>query len=236
VLTVAAEYGVSRFVNVSTDKAANPTSVLGRTKRVAERLTAWHAEHAEGTYLSVRFGNVLGSRGSMLHTFLEQIDQGGPVTVTDPKVTRYFMTIPEACQLVIQSAAIGRDGEVLVLEMGRPVRILEVAQRLIARSGKDVGIVFTGLRPGEKVHEQLFGEGEIGVRPHHPLISHVPVPPLAPDALEHDALESLCACSDGVPADVNQAADHSAPVPTLRPPVRETSPLLFSAPMRRVDG
>lgn len=187
-LELSAEFGVEKFVNISTDKAANPTSVLGRTKRIAEQLTAWYGQHAEGTYLSVRFGNVLGSRGSMLHTFTQQISRGGPVTVTHPEVTRYFMTIPEASELVIQAGAIGSDGEVLVLDMGEPVRILDVARRLIVHSGKDIDIVFTGLRPNEKLHEDLFSTGEADARPHHPLISHVRVPPLHPKDICHIAL------------------------------------------------
>jgi dTDP-glucose 4,6-dehydratase len=180
VLELAAEFGVRQFVNISTDKAANPTSVLGKTKRLAEQLTAWHGRNAAGTYLSVRFGNVLGSRGSMLHTFQQQIEMGGPITVTHPEITRYFMTIPEASELVIQGAAIGRDAEVLVLDMGEPVRILDVAKRLITHSGKDVEIVFTGLRPNEKMHEELFSVDEQGSRPFHPMISHVRVPEIAP--------------------------------------------------------
>ncbi len=187
-LELSAEFGVDKFVNISTDKAANPTSVLGKTKRLAEQLTAWYGQHASGTYLSVRFGNVLGSRGSMLHTFRQQIERGGPITVTHPDVTRYFMTIPEASELVIQAGAIGSDGEVLVLDMGEPVRILDVARRLVTHSGQDVEIVFTGLRPNEKLHEDLFSENETGVRPQHPLISHVAVPPIAPAQLDrvHD--------------------------------------------------
>lgn len=180
VLRAARANGCQRFVNVSTDKAADPTSVLGRTKRAAEQLTAWYAQGTSGTYLSVRFGNVLGSRGSMLHTFTSQIRAGGPVTVTHPEITRYFMTIPEACQLVIQAGAVGGPGEVLVLDMGQPVSILQVAQRLIAQSGKKVEIVFTGLRSGEKMHEALLSEAERGVRRSHPLITHVGVPPLSP--------------------------------------------------------
>lgn len=180
VLRAARAHGCGRFVNVSTDKAADPTSVLGQTKRVAEQLTAWYAEGASGTYLSVRFGNVLGSRGSMLHTFTTQIRAGGPVTVTHPEVTRYFMTIPEACELVVQAGAVGSPGEVLVLDMGEPVSILDVAHRLIAQSGKKIEVVFTGLRPGEKLHEALLSHGEDGVRRSHPLITHVAVPPLSP--------------------------------------------------------
>lgn len=179
-LELSAEFGVKKFVNISTDKAANPTSVLGKTKRLAEQLTAWYGQHASGTYLSVRFGNVLGSRGSMLHTFRQQIDRGGPITVTHPDVTRFFMTIPEASELVIQAGAIGSDCEVLVLDMGEPVRILDVARRLVTHSGEDIEIVFTGLRPNEKLHEDLFSENETGARPHHPLISHVSVPAVDP--------------------------------------------------------
>ena len=194
VLEAAAKVGVERFVNISTDKAADATSVLGRSKRIAERLTAHyarlvssdggHESSSRGTFLSVRFGNVLGSRGSVLSAFAKQIADGGPVTVTHPDVTRYFMTIPEAVQLVIQAAAIGRAGEVLVLDMGEPVRIVDVARQLIEMSDADVEIVFTGLRPGEKLHEQLFGAGERDERPFHPLISHVEVPPLAPDQVD----------------------------------------------------
>jgi FlaA1/EpsC-like NDP-sugar epimerase len=173
------------FVNISTDKAANPTSVLGYSKRITERLTAHASRTSEGTFLSVRFGNVLGSRGSVLTAFSAQIESGGPITVTHPKVTRYFMTVQEAVQLVIQAAAIGRDGEALILEMGRPVRIDQVARRLAERSCQPVDIVYTGLRPGEKLHEELFGAGERDVRPLHPLISHVAVPPLDPGAVRH---------------------------------------------------
>lgn len=180
VLRAARANGCQRFVNVSTDKAADPTSVLGRTKRTAERLTAWYAQGTRGTYLSVRFGNVLGSRGSVLHTFTAQIRAGGPVTVTHPGITRYFMTIPESCTLVIQAGAVGGPGEVLVLDMGEPVSILDVAKRMIAQSGKRIEIIFTGLRPGEKMHEVLLSETERGRRRSHPLITHVPVPPMSP--------------------------------------------------------
>lgn len=184
VLRAAQHSGVKVFVNISTDKAANPVSVLGYSKRVAERLTAHiGAETPTGVYLSVRFGNVLGSRGSVLTSFKDQIAKGGPVTVTDRDVTRFFMTIPEAVQLVIQAGAIGRTGEVLVLDMGEPVRIFDVARRLIAQAPRPVPVVFTGLRPGEKLHEELFGDGELDHRPRHPLIAHAVVPPLDPASL-----------------------------------------------------
>jgi FlaA1/EpsC-like NDP-sugar epimerase len=176
VLDAAIAVGVDRFVNISTDKAADPISVLGHTKLACERMTARVGSRHPGTWLSVRFGNVLGSRGSMLGTFQAQIAAGGPVTVTHPDVTRYFMTIEEAVQLVIQSGAIGKDGETLVLDMGEPVRIDDVARLMIGESGKLVQIQYTGLRPGEKLQEVLFGEGEHGVCREHPMISHVEPP------------------------------------------------------------
>lgn len=182
-LEVAAAHGVERFVNISTDKAADPVNVLGYTKRVAERLTAHVARQNNGTYLSVRFGNVLGSRGSVLTVFREQVAAGGPVTVSDPDVTRYFMTVEEAVQLVIQAGAVGGDGQALVLDMGTPVRIADVAHRLAEASRDPVEIVYTGLRPGEKLHEDLFGQGEDDQRPAHPLIAHVDVPPMCPESL-----------------------------------------------------
>jgi FlaA1/EpsC-like NDP-sugar epimerase len=186
-LRLSQEYGVDRFVNVSTDKAADPISVLGYTKRLAERLTAHVAREASGTFLSVRFGNVLGSRGSVLTAFRAQLEAGGPITVTDPDVTRYFMTVEEAVQLVIQAGALAQPGEALVLDMGAPVRIASVAERLAAQSDRPVQIVYTGLRPGEKLQEVLLGEGERDLRPIHPLISHVDVPPCDPgDVLQLD--------------------------------------------------
>ena len=192
VLDAAGATGVTHFVNISTDKAADPTSVLGYSKRVAEGLTAGAAERYPGTFLSVRFGNVLGSRGSVLTGFRAQIEAGGPVTVTDPDVTRYFMTVSEAVQLVVQAGAVGCDGEALVLDMGEPVRIDDVARQLAAQSTRPIEIVYTGLRPGEKLHEVLLAEGEADERPAHPLISHVPVPALAPSDL--DPLEAAAGC------------------------------------------
>ena len=183
VLEAARSVGVRTFVNISTDKAANPTSVLGRSKRIAERLTAGAATGSTGVYLSVRFGNVLGSRGSVLSTFTEQLARGGPITITDPDVTRFFMTIPEAVHLVVQASVIGRSGEALVLDMGAPVRIADLAHQLMEISGKSVPVVYTGLRKGEKLHEELFGEEEVDTRPLHPAISHVAVPPLDPERL-----------------------------------------------------
>lgn len=206
VLEAAAAVGVTTFVNISTDKAADPTSVLGYSKRAAERLTADMARRADGAYLSVRFGNVLGSRGSVLHTFTAQIEAGGPVTVVHPDVTRYFMTVEEAVQLVIQAGAIGEDGEVMILDMGQPVRIVDMAQQLIAMSGKDIEIVYTGLREGEKLHEELFGAAESDERSKHPLVSHAHVDPLSADVVrsfdvaEHHHLGLLQAFEDWVHA------------------------------------
>ena len=204
VLDLAVEYGVTHFVNISTDKAAQPTSVLGETKRLAEQLTAEAATRADGTYISVRFGNVLGSRGSVLPLFREQVAHGGPVTVTHPDVTRYFMTIPEACELVVQAGALGDDGEVMVLDMGEQVRIVELAERLIAESGRDIEIVFTGLRPGEKLAEELFSPTEQPMASAHPLISRVAVPPVPPHlvAVAHtdDGIVDLSDASEIRPA------------------------------------
>ena len=183
-LRASVKFKVETFVNISTDKAANPTSNLGKSKFICEQLTASAAKLASSTqYLSVRFGNVLGSRGSVLISFREQIRNGGPVTVTHPDVTRFFMTVSEAVQLVIQAGAIGKSGETLVLDMGKPVRILDVAQEMVRASKKPIEIVFTGLRTGEKLHEVLFSDIEAGARPIHPLVMHVSVEPLDVDLL-----------------------------------------------------
>jgi FlaA1/EpsC-like NDP-sugar epimerase len=183
-LRVSERHHVAHFVNISTDKAADSTSVLGTTKRIAEQLTSWYAARGAGHFISVRFGNVLGSRGSMLHTFNAQIEAGGPITVTHPDVTRYFMTIPEACELVVQAGTMGGSGDVMVLEMGTPVKILDVAQRMIELSrASGVEIVFTGLRTGEKLHERLFSDEEHPVVTEHPMIRSVAVPPIDPAEL-----------------------------------------------------
>lgn len=179
VLRAAQGSGVGIFVNISTDKAADPVCVLGYSKRIAERLTADMAKHAPGRYLSVRFGNVLGSRGSVIPAFTRQITRGGPVTVTHHDVQRYFMLIPEACQLVMQAAVMGHAGEVMVLDMGTPVRIREIAETLIAMSGRDdIEVVYTGLRPGEKMSEDLFNAADRSRATPHRLVTSVDVPAL----------------------------------------------------------
>jgi FlaA1/EpsC-like NDP-sugar epimerase len=183
-LQAAARVGVGRFVNISTDKAADPICVLGFTKRIAERLTAGCDPAMVG--ISVRFGNVLGSQGSVIPLFEQQIRRGGPVTITHPEVTRYFMTIEEAVQLVVQAGALGLAGEVLVLDMGEPVRIVELARELIGEiePGIDIPFEYTGLRPGEKLHEVLVGRDETLPRRPHDLITGYAVPTLAPEGLD----------------------------------------------------
>lgn len=195
VLQAAHKAGVSHLVNISTDKAADASSVLGKTKRLAEQLTAWFADTYSLRYVSVRFGNVLGSRGSVLYTFKNQIESGKPITITHPDVSRYFMTIPEACQLVIEAGSIGKAGNVMVLDMGQPVKILNIAKRLIKEAGSNNEIVFTGLRPGEKVSEVLFSNFESGEPTSHELISQVGVPPIAPDSIG-EIKESIISTKD----------------------------------------
>lgn len=161
---VAGRYGVDRFVMISTDKAVNPTNVMGATKQVAEKVVHMMNDVYDTKYITVRFGNVLGSRGSVIPLFRKQIAAGGPVTVTDAEMTRYFMTIPEAAQLVMQAGSMGKGGEVFLLDMGKPVKIIDLARNMIRLSGfepdKDVKIKITGLRPGEKLYEELLTAGE----------------------------------------------------------------------------
>jgi FlaA1/EpsC-like NDP-sugar epimerase len=192
---VAAELGVKRFVLVSTDKAVNPKNVLGRTKVICEWIVeAAAARERNGTrFISVRFGNVLGSSGSVIPLFRRQIALGGPVTVTHPDMTRYFMTIPEASQLIVQAGAIGESGDIYVLDMGLPVRIVDLAHNMIRLSGKepgrDIQVEFIGARPGEKLHEELWGNGEDAVATRHSKILRCATRPVDPSWLEDELAE-----------------------------------------------
>ena len=174
VADTAVRYGVERFVMVSTDKAVNPTNVMGATKRVAELYTQSLNEHGKTKFIATRFGNVLGSNGSVVPLFRKQIEAGGPLTVTHTDITRYFMTIPEACNLVLEAGAMGKGGEVFVFDMGEPVKIMDMAKKMVKLSGlelgKDIKIEVTGLRPGEKLYEELLASSENTLPTHHPKI------------------------------------------------------------------
>jgi len=195
----ACRYDVAHFVMISTDKAVNPASVMGASKRIAEMYIQDLSRPSPTQFVTVRFGNVLASEGSVIPIFKQQIAEGGPVTVTHPEMKRYFMTISEAAQLVLQAATMGRGGEIFVLDMGDPVRILDLAKELIIlsgfRPGVDIQITFTGLRPGEKLFEELRIEGENIQRTHHPKISVSRNAPIDTDRL-HARLAELLALTD----------------------------------------
>jgi FlaA1/EpsC-like NDP-sugar epimerase len=199
VADVAVEHGAERFLLISTDKALNPNSVYGQSKTLCEWIVAAHGERDDvpTRFVAVRFGNVLNSAGSVIPRFRRQIERGGPVTVTDPEMTRFFMTIPEAVALVVQAGSIGGRGRIFVLEMGEPVRILELARNMIRLSGKepdrDIQISFIGARPGEKIHEELFAENETWQPTTHPKIVALDVSAVYRTCLdgELDALERL---------------------------------------------
>ena len=216
VADVAGRHGVERFVMISTDKAVNPTSVMGATKRVAEKVIISMNDTYDTKYITVRFGNVLGSRGSVIPLFKKQIEAGGPVTVTDPEMTRYFMTIPEASQLVLQAGAMGKGGEVFLLDMGEPVKIIDLARNMIRLSGlepdKDIHIKITGLRPGEKKYEDLLTSEEGTNRTNHTKIFEA-----ALDTVDRDWLIEKISTFDSCETDMDVIGVLQDIIPTYTP-------------------
>ena len=216
VADVAGRHGVERFVMISTDKAVNPTSVMGATKRVAEKVIISMNDTYDTKYITVRFGNVLGSRGSVIPLFKKQIEAGGPVTVTDPEMTRYFMTIPEASQLVLQAGAMGKGGEVFLLDMGEPVKIIDLARNMIRLSGlepdKDIHIKITGLRPGEKKYEELLTSEEGTNRTNHTKIFEAPL-----DTVDRDWLIEKIGTFDSCETDMDVIGVLQDIIPTYTP-------------------
>ncbi len=237
---LAAEFAVERFVFISTDKAVNPKTVMGQSKALCEWIVEsfGHRRDVSTRFVAVRFGNVLNSSGSVIPIFRKQIERGGPVTVTHPEMTRYFMTIPEAVSLVVQAGAIGGYGQVFVLDMGEPVRIVDLAQNMIRLSGKqprlpddpvtspkDVRIVFVGSRPGEKIHEELWSEDESVAATSHPKILRLSRPPVDPDWLAEQLAELERLADEGdtleVVGKLQRVVRHplrlTAPPPAARP-------------------
>ena len=216
VADVAGRHGVERFVMISTDKAVNPTSVMGATKRVAEKVIISMNDTYDTKYITVRFGNVLGSRGSVIPLFKKQIEAGGPVTVTDSEMTRYFMTIPEASQLVLQAGAMGKGGEVFLLDMGEPVKIIDLARNMIRLSGlepdKDIHIKITGLRPGEKKYEELLTSEEGTNRTNHTKIFEA-----ALDTVDRDWLIDKISTFDSCETDMDVIGVLQDIIPTYTP-------------------
>jgi FlaA1/EpsC-like NDP-sugar epimerase len=192
---VAIEFGAKRFVLVSTDKAVNPKTVMGQSKALCEWIVEafGHRDDVETRFVAVRFGNVLGSSGSVIPIFRRQIEQGGPVTVTHPEMTRFFMTIPEAVSLTVQAGAIGGRGEIFVLDMGEPVRIVDLARSMILLSGRDperdIAIEYVGARPGEKLHEELWSDDETVASTGHPKIRLVTRPTVSASWLGDELAE-----------------------------------------------
>jgi len=174
IANLSIKYNVDKFVMISTDKAVKPTSVMGASKRIAEIYVQSLNKLNKTKFITTRFGNVLGSSGSVIPLFKEQIEKGGPITITDANVTRYFMTIPEACRLVLEAGAMGKGGEIFIFDMGKSVKIVDLAKKMIQLSGltlgKDIQIKYTGLRPGEKLYEELLNDKENTLPTHHPQI------------------------------------------------------------------
>ena len=234
-VTVCEEFQVQRFMMVSTDKAVNPTNVMGATKRMCEMIVGSAGTRGNTVYSATRFGNVLGSAGSVIPLFKRQIAHGGPITLTDKRIIRYFMTIPEASQLVLQSGAMARNGELFVLDMGQPVKILELAENMIRLSGVEgIEIVETGLRPGEKLYEELLVKTEALDRTENSLIFIERDTPLPWEEIQRrlKVLEDACATGDDdavrqalkqvvptfhSPEEVNAKAEQAAEMKMQRP-------------------
>ncbi|MGH7618531.1 MAG: polysaccharide biosynthesis protein, partial [Gemmatimonadaceae bacterium] len=234
IVDAAIAVGVHHLVLISTDKAVHPTNVMGATKRVAEHVVR-HAALVHGrNFVAVRFGNVLGSQGSVVPIFANQIKDGGPVTVTHPEMRRYFMTIPEAVQLVLQAGALGRGGELFMLDMGNPVKIVDLARDMIRLSGleegTDIQIHFTGIRPGEKLHEEMFFSDELAERTEHPKVlrarNGVPTP------FEISAIEDLIRAAEADADDLVIRRLLSRAVPDFSA-VESTPPLHGEEPAAR---
>jgi FlaA1/EpsC-like NDP-sugar epimerase len=214
VADLAVKYGAERFVMVSTDKAVNPTNVMGASKRLAEMYVQGLASvpGQRTRFITTRFGNVLGSNGSVILRFKDQIERGGPVTVTHPNITRYFMTIPEACQLVLEAGIMGNGGEVFVFDMGEPVKIADLAKKMIRLYGLipniDVSITYSGLRPGEKLYEELLTDGENTMKTYHEKIMIAKV--------RQVDFESVCNCMDSLYGMVEFQEDESVIVSKIK--------------------
>ncbi|MER3633050.1 MAG: polysaccharide biosynthesis protein, partial [Blastocatellia bacterium] len=229
---MAGKHCVNSFVLVSTDKAVKPASIMGATKRAAEIVLQDLSRQYRTAFVAVRFGNVLGSAGSAVPIFAEQIRSGGPVTVTDPKMRRYFMTIPEASQLVIQAGALGKGGEIFVLDMGEPVRILDLAEDMIRLSGltphEDIEIVFTGARPGEKIFEELEMSGENLVRTEHPKVFIGKIATYSPDAVSAMLADLRRAVKTADESSIRRLLNHHLPEANID--LRESGEFRVAAP------
>jgi FlaA1/EpsC-like NDP-sugar epimerase len=196
---LADAYQIEKFVLISTDKAVNPTNVMGASKRIAEMYAQLKNNHSTTQYITTRFGNVLGSNGSVIPLFKKQIANGGPITVTDENVTRFFMTIPEACQLVLEAGTMGEGGEIFVFDMGESVKIIDLAKKMVQLSGlelgKDIEVKVTGLRPGEKLYEELLANEENTLPTHHPQILRAKLREEPPQKIEE--INRLISLFDG---------------------------------------
>jgi FlaA1/EpsC-like NDP-sugar epimerase len=224
---VAGEFGVETFILISTDKAVNPTSVMGATKRAAELVVQMLDRRFETAFLAVRFGNVLGSTGSVVPKFREQIARGGPVTVTHPEMRRYFMTIPEAAQLVLQAGALGEGGEIFILDMGQPVKVVDLARDMIHLSGltpgEDIEIVFTGIRPGEKLFEELGTSADQVDRTRHEKVFVGKIPQMAPEKVMAAVTRMAGVVRDGDGKAVREELQRLIPEATLSDEAREAA-------------